>query len=273
MSAVTKIPTPSYDPLAAVEDLTDPGAMAIVAEQLNDPSLNTNRQQGAYRAVDLSEAIIDIIFDTVAQGASTLEVHVLDPSWVLFMRQGDAPAFFDVDDAGLLLPVDVNYPQTTDRWWRLCGGTLTVDPSQPHVLIFEDRIVSLLRDQGGAKHAGKNQTRAQFIYSCVRTIPQIRFVCPAIAQASGSVAGDLTESQVDTLGIQSGSSSIVAASAKNKDAPIARKNPAKRPGITRAGKSNAAILTSSGWRYTNPINGTSAKVLQILNPPTNVQDS
>jgi hypothetical protein len=144
------------------------------------------------------------------------------------------------------------------------------DPTQPLVLVFEDRIVTLLRDIGGAKHASKNQTRAEFIYSCVKQVPGVRFVCPAISKKAGAVGGDITEGQVDTLGIQS--SVPLAASATNPNAPDARKNPAKRPGIGRAGKRNGAVWTKNGWRYTKSIGGLTPKEISILNPPTNQPD-
>jgi hypothetical protein len=261
-----------YDPLKAVDNLTDPNAVSFVASQLNDTTLNGNRGQGALACRDLTEAIQDVIQITVAQGASTLEVHIIDPFWQLLTRYGSSPAFFDVDDSGLLIPVDVNFPSGTDRWWRLAGVTLTVDPTQPHVCIFEDRIVTQLRDQGGPKHASNNQTRAEFIYSCVRSVPDIRFVCPALTAKAGSVGGDVTQGTVDTTGVLAPSASPVAASATQSNAPPARRNPAKRPGVSRAGKHNGAVWTKGGWRYTKPIGGLSPKELSILNPPTNQPD-
>jgi hypothetical protein len=259
-----------YDPLTTVEALTDLSAVEVVATQLNDKKQNQNRAQGAPHVTNLTGLIIDIVIDTVAQGASTLEIHLIDPYWALLTRYGQAPAFIDIDDSGLLIPVDVNFPANTDRWWRLAQAAPVFDPTQPLVLIFEDRIVTLLRDVGGAKHASKNQTRAQFIYSCVQAVPEIRFVCPAITKPAGSVGGDSTEGQVDTQGIQG--SNPVAQSATNPNAPPARKNPAKRPGIGRPGKRNGAVWTPSGWRYTKPIGGLTPKELNTLNPPTNTQD-
>jgi hypothetical protein len=225
-----------YDPLKAVDNLTDPNAVSFVASQLNDTTLNGNRGQGARHCRDLTEAIQDVIQVTVAQGASTLEVHIIDP------------------------------------FWQLAGVTLTVDPTQPHVCIFEDRIVTQLRDQGGPKHASNNQTRAQFIYSCVRSVPDIRFVCPALTAKAGSVGGDVTQGTVDTTGVLAPSASPVAASATQSNAPPSRRNPAKRPGVSRAGKHNGAVWTKGGWRYTKPIGGLSPKELSILNPPTNQPD-
>lgn len=258
-----------YDPLADVNILTDVSAVEFVATQLNDASQNQNLAQGAPRMKNLTEIIVDIIVDTVAQGASTLEVHVSDPYWWLFTRpQGTTqPAFIDVDDAGLLIPVDVNFPENTDSWWRLAACQTTVDPTQAHVLTFEDRIVTLLRDQGGPKHAANNQTRAQFIYSCVRTVPEIRFVCPALNAPAGSVAGDVTQGNINTTGISG--SDPVAASALNANAPKARKNPSKQPGIDRK---TGAVSTPNGWRYTKPIDGLSVPELDVLNPPTNTVD-
>lgn len=259
-----------YDPLRPIEDLTDPGAVEFVASQLNDNTLNQNRAQGALSCKDLTDSIQDIIVDSVAQGAWTLEVHIIDPYWQLLTRYGDKPAFFDVDDAGLLLPVDVNFPQNTDRWWRIAAANPSVDPTVAHIYTFEDRIVSELRDQGGPKHASKNQTRAQFIYSCVRTVPEIRFVCPALGKPAGSVGGNLTEGQVDTAGVNAPSTDPVAASAKQKNAPPARRNPSKQP--AKGVKPGDAVWTKNGWVYKKPINGVTPKELSLLNPPTNQVD-
>ena len=278
MSALSKPPTSVYDPLTDVEELTNVTAVQVIADQLNDKTQNQNLQSGAPTIENLSGRIIDIIFDTVAQGASTLELDVLDPGFVLFRRQGETPAFIDVDASGLLIPVDVNFPENTDRWWRLAQVTMNIDPTQPHQLVFEDRIVTLLRDQGGPKHAGSGQTRAQFIYSCVKTVPDIRFVCPALFQPIGSVGGDITEKAVekledgtDTTGIVSPSTTKVAKSAKNADAPSSRRNPAKRPDKPGS-KVNGAVWTPAGWKYTKPVNGQPSKSLNILNPPTDQPD-
>lgn len=280
MPAVWKPPTSVYDPLAKVDDLTDPGALNVIATQLNDETQNQNRQKGALRIKNLEKVITDIVITTVYQGSGTLEIDVSDPDWWLFHRPRDGrPAFIDVDDAGLLIPVDVNFPTGTDRWWRLAQIVPTVDPSQSHQLIFEDLIASLLRDQGGPKHASPTQSRAAFIWSCVQSVPQIRFVCPALLHSPGSVAGDVTETKaeqlqngVNTTGIVTPSNTKVAKSAQQPDAPPARQNPAKRPGIDRVTSRDGAYWTKGGWRYTKPIDGKSPKLLDILNPPTNVKD-
>jgi hypothetical protein len=249
--AFSHVPLSVFDPLKDVDELTDRHAVHVIADQLNDPTQNQNRQKGAAKIEDLSSRVIDVTFDSVGQGAGTLEIDVTDTTFELFTRANGKPAFIDVDDSGLLIPVDVNFPINTDRWWRLAQVTTTVDPAQPQQLVFEDLIVTLLRDQGGPRHAGSNQTRAQFIYSLVKSVPQIRFVCPALYQKAGAVAGDVTEAAAeklvdgtDTTGIIAPSTSAVAKSAKNKDAPSARRNPAKRPGITK--QTAAAAKTLAG---------------------------
>lgn len=260
-----------FDPLAAVEALTDPSAVELIATQLNDSTQNQNLAQGAPTVKNLTSALQDLIIETTAQGASFLELHIIDPYWMLLTRYGDNPAFFDVDDSGLWIPVDVNFPQGTDCWWRLASGTPTLDPTQANVFVFEDRIVTQLRDLGGPKHASNNQTRAEFIYSCVRQVPGIRFVCPALSQAAGSVAGDITQGQIASAQTIHGAGTAGTSATKPK-APSARRNPAKAPGIDPTAKRKGAYWTPHGWRYTKPINGMSPKVLDILNPPTNQPD-
>jgi hypothetical protein len=48
-----------------------------------------------------------------------MRLHASETPRMQAMRYGQPPAFIDVDDAGLLIPVDVNFPLNTDRWWRL----------------------------------------------------------------------------------------------------------------------------------------------------------
>lgn len=261
----------SYDPLQSVELLTDIAAIEFVATQLNDGTQNQNVALGAPTVQDLTQAIVDLTVETIVQGAGTLTVLIVDPWWQLLTRpaSGNSPAFIDVDESGLLIPVDVNFPQGTDSWWRLCAAQPTTDTTQANLtLTFEDRIATELRDLSGPKTAGSNQTRAQFIASCVSQAPDIRFVCPALTQPAGSVAGDLTSGQIQALG-----NTTAPASSKQPNAPAARKNPAKNPGIGQPGnRQKGAVWTPSGWRYTKPINGQSPLTLSILNPPTNQPD-
>lgn len=222
-------PLASYDPLAPVEALTDPSAVEFVAQQLNDGTQNQNVANGAPTIRDLTEAVCDITIETIVQGAGTLTVLIADPWWVLLTRVGDSPAFIDVDDAGLLIPVDVNFPRGTDCWWRLCAANPTTDTSQANLtLTFEDRIASDLRDIGGPLTAHNNEDRAQFIARSVSPVKGLRFVCPALTQKPGSVGGDITQGQIAALGNTS-----APASAKQPNAPTARQNPAKKPGLDR----------------------------------------
>lgn len=261
-------PLSTYDPFQRVEVLADLRAAEFVATQLNDEKQNGNRAEGAPRIVDLTEAITDIQIETVVQGAGTLTVYIADPWWGLLTRVGESPAFIDVDDAGLLIPVDVNFPQGTDMWWRLCAASPSTDTTQANlVLTFEDRIASELRDLGGPKTAGNNMTRAQFIASLVAQVPDIRFVCPALSQPAGSVGGDITQGQINSLGNTS-----APKSALNPTAPAARRNPTKNKGLPKGAKTHGETWTKSGWRYTKPINGKSPLTLSLLNPPTNQPD-
>lgn len=260
---------PGDDPLAAIELLTDVNAVEFVATQLNSGSQNQNVANGAPTFRDLTAAIKDIVIETTVQGAGTLTVSIVDPWWQLLTRVGDAPAFVDVDESGLLIPVDVNFPQGTDSWWRLCAASPSTDTTQANLtLVFEDRIATELRDLGGPKTAGNNQDRAQFIASCVALVPEIRFVCPALTLGAGRVAGDLTQGQIQALG-----NTTAPASSTSPTAPAARRNPSKAPGIGRGGRNSGARWTPSGWRYTKPIDGLTPKELSILNPPTNQPDT
>src|ERR1035437_8363996 len=147
------------DSLSSVDVLTDVQASVVVAKQLND-----QRPKGVPLVVDLSLAIADIILEWTVQGAAILEVHVIDPKWQLLTR-----GFIDTDDAGLLIPVEVIYPDGTDCFWWLAACNPSTDLAGPNlVLTFEDKITSQMRDvsgaQGGRKKSNPGESSAHFFY-------------------------------------------------------------------------------------------------------------
>ena len=80
-----------------------------------------NSQSGGTTFDDLSERIQDLIITTTAQGADTLEVHLIDPYLLLFESK-----FIQADVSGYLWPpIDVNFPSGTDCIWRLCQAKFT----------------------------------------------------------------------------------------------------------------------------------------------------
>lgn len=140
--------------------LTDPVRIQAyrtsIATQMND-------QSGGPKFEDLSERIADVVIDTVAQGAGTLEVHLIDPFWTLLIS-----GFIQVDQNGYLWPpIDINFPSGTDCVWRLCQARAAHPPTEANlVLTFEDRIVSLLREMSaldGVQQGLPNQTLGGFI--------------------------------------------------------------------------------------------------------------
>lgn len=124
--------------------------------------------------VDLADHITDIVIETVAQGAGTLTVSVIDPAWSLLT--GDTP-FLSVDDNGYLYPpIEINFPEdVSDAKWRLCTIDVSTDTTQANLqLTFEDAIVSELRDHDNQTdpslaQSNPNETRAEFIRRCVKT--------------------------------------------------------------------------------------------------------
>jgi hypothetical protein len=114
--------------------------------------------------VELESVIADIRVETTVQGASTIEIDVIDPDWHLLTS-----GFLDVDDKGKLKPVDINYPKASNFWWRLTQVSPTTDKSGANVtLTFEDRVVAYLRQHKGAKSwSRRHYTRAQAIKAMV----------------------------------------------------------------------------------------------------------
>jgi hypothetical protein len=161
--------------------LTDPVKIQAFRDLIGG---QLNQQSNGPRFEDLSDRISDIQIETMAQGASTLKVTVIDPLRTLLIS-----GFIQADVNGYLWPpIDINFPAGTDCWWRLAQVTATVDYTQPNVtLTFEDRIVSLLRQcspvNTGVVQGAPNQTLGSFIGMLVDTCnrlfklkPQIRMV-------------------------------------------------------------------------------------------------
>lgn len=160
--------------------LTDPLKIIAYKKQVAD---QMNAQSGGPRFVDLSERIADMHIETSAQGASILELDLIDP----FNLLGNL-GFITTDSAGLLYPpIEINFPQgQSDAWWRLCAFRPSSFHGGPNsTLTFEDRAISALRDTdaqtGGVKQSGTNETLAGFIERMVKAASKatgvpIRFV-------------------------------------------------------------------------------------------------
>jgi len=128
-----------------------------------------NKQSQGPVFEDLSDRIADIIIDTTAQGAGTLEVHLIDPMWVI-----PESGFISVDQTGYLWPpIDIAFPSDTDCVWRLVQYAPTWGQMTEAnlVLTFEDKIASQLREMsaatGGIQQGSANQTLGGFIKQLV----------------------------------------------------------------------------------------------------------
>lgn len=211
-----------------------------VADQINAQRMSYTPP---FKAVDLENMIVDIIVETSAQGSGLLEVHLIDPYWMLLRRDPTTgSSFIDVDPSGdgyLWPPIEVNFPPTaSDATWRLCQVKSTTDIGDANlVLVFEDKIVAEMRehDAGGNDptdpslgSSNAQETRSQFIKRCVKTVSAnpllssdvgIRFV--SLLDPSDNTAADLVGTEV-----------TLPASATQPAAPNNRVNYLKGPGVT-----------------------------------------
>lgn len=220
--------------------LANPGTLTVphfVAQQVvsegrkhRDSTLATN---------DLAGAIAQVQTRTQIFGASTLTVSLVDPEWEV-----QTSGLFDLDAEGLLAPIDVNFPEGSDTWWRLCTTSGTTDLSAANfTLTFEDRIVAYLREHWGPKAARPGTTtRAQFIAQLVREVHAgggIRFVCPSIGRLQP------IDTSHDTQANANGSVGTVVLTKGQHRKLFAKAN--KRRGIGRA-----AAVTIKGAQATAP---------------------
>jgi hypothetical protein len=231
--------------------ISDPAQIRFLVAQSMADQINEQRMSFSppKQAVDLTDAIADIIIETSAQGASLMEVHIIDPYWVLLQRDAAGICFIDVDEQGYLWPpIEVNFPKgSSDAMWRLCACAPTTDLTTANiVLTFEDRCAAELREFQGPVQSNHNETRAEFIRRLVKEarfgghLPSVAYngvaTSPNVGMPDGSIrfitllgigdpqafsAADLASDQVYT-----------PPSAKQPAAPPARKSPNKTPAPT-----------------------------------------
>lgn len=221
------MPNPIYDPNAI-------RAPQIIAEQLQK-----NRKP---KVLNLSDQIVDVTIETSVQGASTLTLAIVDSDWKLLTS-----GFIRVDEDGLLEAIDINYGGE-DSWWRLAACNPTSDLGAANLtLTFEDRIVSLLRDEMGPKASTPGETREQFIASCVRKVPGIKFVTPTYQQeiSAGRLVGVGSAIATGTQIPAAAATGTQTVGGLAKQTSPARRNPGKGPGIGSRKQANKG-LTGAG---------------------------
>jgi hypothetical protein len=148
------------------------------------------------------DSVADIRVITSWEGASSLEVDIIDPDFEALesdeltpkdrraVKTTDPQQIEAASAAGhgpYALPViDVNYPEGSDYWWRLSNIDAQSTLDGPNLtLTFETQIVAYLRHHHGAKSASRaHTTRAEFIKSItadeVHANGGIVFVSPEI---------------------------------------------------------------------------------------------
>lgn len=130
---------------------------------------------------DIEAALGDLRVLTTITGASTLELDVIDPEWILVTS-----GFLAVGDDNRLDAVDLNYPLGSDYWWRLAQVDGSTDKTVANfTLTFEDRAVSYCREIKGQKSWSRSQfTRAQAIKAmtadAVTQPPKLLFISPEL---------------------------------------------------------------------------------------------
>lgn len=146
----------------------------------------STRASGKPKVEDLAEAISEVTIRTQIAGASFLTVTLIDPYWEL-----QTSGFIDVSTDGLVDQIEVEFPQGSGSFWRLCMVEGTRDTTGSSLtLTFEDRIVSELRNRFGPRTIAKgSRTRAQFIRQLASEVKSIKTVIPSINVVQPIAAG------------------------------------------------------------------------------------
>ena len=189
------------------------GNPADIPQLLAQHIINNSVQNGAVSVTDLTEAISEVTPETQTAGPALLQLTLIDPFHKI-LRSGICSKGSD----GYLQPIDINFPEGTNVWWRLAMVDLQdSDGSQPNlILTFQHRpIAYLLRCMGalGWPSGKVGDTRAQFIKFLLDKMPaelpknlvgptgsdgsgspsDFKFICPAINEvepvASSNVYG------------------------------------------------------------------------------------
>jgi cell wall-associated NlpC family hydrolase len=126
----------------------------------------TGASSGAPKEEDLAERISEIELKTQILGASYIVVKVIDPEWELATS-----GWLDVE-GGLLQQIEVEFPEGSGWFWRLCAVEISTELTQPNLLLtFEDRIVAYLREYNVPKTVPPGtKTRAEFVRDLVAEV-------------------------------------------------------------------------------------------------------
>jgi hypothetical protein len=164
--------------------LTDP--VIVQLRQDVADALHSARPGFLTDSMVLTNAIADITFNLAVQGASFIEILIIDPSWQL-LQEGPNGSFIDVDTTGQLLPITLEFPKGSDRWYYLVAANPVSDLTSGNLkLTFEDRAVDVLRnlDQyDGPAQSLPNETRLEFIIRLLKVgqiVPKEIFSQPTI---------------------------------------------------------------------------------------------
>lgn len=259
-----------------ITELVDPSVIEFRARQMAD-AINLSRRQyvaatkdAQKHIVDLKNWIADIIIETSAQGASLLEVHVIDPGWALFQRDKHGTCFIDVDEQGFLWPpIEVTFPaDISSSTWRLAQCRPSTDLNSANVvLVFVDKVSAELREHYGPLSSNPQETRAEFIKRLVTK-----------ASNSPAFPGDSPIRFRTLLDIGSPhafdpsdlSNSQLPASANQPHPPKARRNPDKQPSQNPLLIPPNAALEAQNKAIEEAMNGTDISIQGVLDAVRNV---
>lgn len=111
----------------------------------------------------ITNAITGVTMSDTIEGSSTLTITMVDPDYELINSE-----FFDTNDDGKLDPIDIEYPDNSNDWWRVTQVAVSDQSGGAQITLtaMERAAAHLASHHGPLKVARAKRTRAEFLKMC-----------------------------------------------------------------------------------------------------------
>lgn len=180
-------PVTPEDPLYDV--FTGPDT-EVIAKHLRESGKKTKKQQIPDSA-RITNAITSVSMSDTMKGASTLTIVLKDPEYDLIDS-----GFFDPNKDGKLDPIDIEYPENSEDWWRVTQVGVDDQGGGPQITLtaMERAAAHLASHKGPLKVSRGKRTRAEFLKMCSGTVKAaggIHFHCQELHEKQQIGEGEI----------------------------------------------------------------------------------